>query len=559
MPKEISYKLFVSLGALSIGFFLFPREFLNPFSVDWVWGSGDFEQHFIGWQFFLREPLFQFPLAKLNLYGDGVAQSIIFTDSIPIVAIPLKFLVGQAPGVFQYFGLFVLSSLVFQALLSYLYFRLSGVTALVSSSLALVVCVAPPLLFRATCHTSLTAQWMLIAALILCKLKKQSWWRWLLLLSISLWVHLYLFAMCLLLFLSSLNRRYFQKRWNGTLWLAGILGLLLLQSYSLGYIPRIPSDATSSGYGIFTFNLLSPITSATNYSLILPGFELPYGSHEGFSFFGPALLVALALVGFSSRPRKIFTDSVLSMDKKLLLVIIAMALFAVSPVVSIGFHKIDLGRLPYPLFIVGDTFRASGRFIWPLYYCLMLESFVAVALAYAPRNLPPKRSQSFVTLFILFAVISVSLGDLYGYSSSRRIQFTGQLDTTRQPMENIRASILETSGRLPRSYIFYPNLEAPHGSDLVARLALLSSSSTNGTYLARYDKSLISTQNTDNKKAILDKRLDPEAVYILGDLESPEQLALPAICMPDFARGSETHCLLEVEGFRLLTPYPYQR
>ena len=90
MCKEIAYRLFVSLGALSIGFFLFPWDFLDPFSVDWVWGSGDFEQHFIGWQFFLREPLFQFPLAKLNLYGDRIAQSIIFTDSIPIVAIPVK-------------------------------------------------------------------------------------------------------------------------------------------------------------------------------------------------------------------------------------------------------------------------------------------------------------------------------------------------------------------------------------------------------------------------------------------------------------------------------------
>ena len=184
----------------------------------------------------------------------------------------------------------------------------------------------------------------------------------------------------------------------------------------------------------------------------------------------------------------------------------------------------------------------------------MLESLVAVALAYAPKNLSPRRSQGLLTLVILFAVISVSLGDLYGYSSSRRIQFAGQPDTTRQPMENIRASILEASGRLPRSYIFYPNLEAPHGFDVFARLALLSSSSTNGTYLARYNKSLISMQNTDTRKALLEKRLDPEAVYVLGDLESHEDLSLPPICMPDLAAGLGTHCLLEVEGFRLLTP-----
>jgi len=557
MLKEIPYKIFVLLGALSIGIFLFPWEFLNPFSVDWVWGSGDFEQHFIGWQFFLHEPPFQFPLTKLNLYGDGIAQSIVFTDSIPIVAIPLKILAGKAALGVQYFGLFVVSSLVLQALLSYSYFRLSGVTALVSSSLSLVVCVAPPLLFRATCHTSLTAQWMLIAALILCKSKHKTWRLWLLLLSISLWVHLYLCAMCLLLFLSNLKRRYLQT-WNGCFWIAFILGLLLVQFFLLGYMPRIPSDATSSGYGIFTFNLLSPISSASNFSLILPGFELPYGSHEGFSFLGPVLLVALVLVGLLSRPRKIFIDSVLAMDKKLILAIIAMALFAVSPVVSIGFHKLDLGRLPYPLFIIGDTFRASGRFIWPLYYLLMLESLSAVALAYAPKEMSPRCSQGFWTLVILSTTIFASLGDLYGYSSARRIQFTGQPDTTRLPVENIRASILETSGRLPRSYIFYPNLEAPHGFDVFARLALLSSSSTNGTYLARYNKSLISMQNTDTNKALLDKHLDPEAVYVLGDLESHEDLPLPPICMPDLAAGLGTHCLLEVEGFRLLTPIFHQ-
>ena len=553
MPKEIACKLFVLMGSLSIGFFLFPWDFLNPFSVDWVWGSGDFEQHFIGWQFFLREPLFQFPLAKLNLYGDGIAKSIIFTDSIPIIAIPLKIFAGQVKAEFQYFGLFVLSSLVLQALLSYSYFRLSGVTAIVSSSLALVVCVAPPLLFRATCHTSLTAQWMLIAALILCKLKKQAWRRWLLLLSIALWVHLYLFTMCLLLFLSHLNLRNLQSR-NCQLWTITILGLLLLQSYVLGYIPRISSDATSSGYGIFTFNLLSPISSASNFSLILPGFELPYGSHEGFSFLGPVFLVALVLVGLSSRPRKILIDSIFVMDKKLLLAIILMALFAVSPVVSIGFHKIDLGRLPYPLFIVGDTFRASGRFIWPLYYYLMLESLSAVALAYVPKEMSPRFIQGFWTLVILSTTIFASLGDLYGYSSSRRIQFTAQQDTTKSPVENIRASILKESGRLPRSYVFYPNLEAPHGFNVFARLALLSSSSTNGTYLARYDKSLITMQNNDTKEALLGKRLDPEAIYVLGDLELNEEQSLPPLCMPDLVAGLGTHCLLEVEGFRLLTP-----
>ena len=84
-----------------------------------------------------------------------------------------------------------------------------------------------------------------------------------------------------------------------------------------------------------------------------------------------------------------------------------------------------------------------------------------------------------------------------------------------------------------------------------------SSSSTNGTYLARYDKALILEQNASNKKALHSKRLDPEAVYIIGDIESHEdKSSFPLRCSPDLAPGSGTHCLLEVEGFRLLTPTP---
>ena len=551
--RDKYFQLAIAFIVLCIGVFLFPFDFLNPFSINWIWGSGDFEQHFLGWQFFQREPLVQIPLSKLSLYGDGVAQSIVFTDSIPLIAVPLKYLLSQSGLTVQYFGLFVLSSLVLQALLAYSYFRRLGVHPVVGSMLSLVVCIAPALLFRATCHTSLTAQWVIIASLFLCRSRGNQWFNWLALLSLSLWIHLYLFVMCSVLFFANLplgkllkQRRFF--------WVSGIAVLILLQAYLLGYIPRTPSDATSSGYGIFTFNLLAPLSSQSDFSLILPDLDLPYGSHEGFAFFGPIFLLSIVIVASFKQARKIFMNSVLSMNKRVLLALLVMAAFAISPVISLGNYSVDLGRLPYPLFILGDTFRASGRFIWPLYYFLMLEALAAIGLFCLPQARSLGSTRGRLRLCAFLALIIIALGDLSGYAGARRAQFSSKSDAMKPAIDAIQASIKSISGGLPKSYIFYPNTEAPHGFDLIARLALLNHSSTNGAYLARYDNDLILRQNLKAKNELYNQKLDREAVYIIGELKERETALLPPICTDQPNPQLDSHCLLEVESMRLLIP-----
>ena len=553
MVRDKYFQLAIAFSSLCIGVFLFPFDFLNPFSIDWIWGSGDFEQHFLGWQFFQREPLSQIPLSKLSLYGDGVAQSIVFTDSIPLIAVPLKYLLSQSDLGIQYFGFFVLSSIVLQALLAYSYFRQLGVHTVVGAILSLVVCIAPALLFRATCHTSLTAQWVIIASLLLCRSRDNQWFHWLALLSCSLWIHLYLFVMCSVLFLANLplSKLLNQKQF---FWVSAIPMLILLQEYLLGYIPRTPSDATSSGYGIFTFNLLAPVSSQSDFSLIFPGLDLPYGSHEGFAFFGSVSLLSIVTVASFKQARKIFMNSVWSMNMRVLLALLLMAAFAISPVIAFGSYSIDLGRLPYPLFILGDTFRASGRFIWPLYYFLMLEALAAIGLFCLPQDRSLSSPRGRLSLFVFSALLIIALGDVSGYAGARRAQFSSKSDAIKPTMNAMKESIESISGGLPKSYIFYPNTEAPHGFGLIARLALLSQSSTNGTYLARYDNDLMLLQNMRTKSALHANKLDRKAVYIIGELEDREAALLPSKCSYELNQQLDSHCLLAVEGMRLLIP-----
>ena len=556
MSEKVLIKTCLSICAILIGCILFPWDFLNPFSTEWVWGSGDFEANFLGWEFYRREPFWQIPLSKLTLYGDGIAQSIIFTDSIPIIALPLKLLIGHLSLDIQYFGLFVLASLVLQALSAFSYFRLSGVNKLASSSLSLIVCVSPILLFRATCHVSLTAHWLIIAALTLCKTRQSQWLKWLALLSMALWIHLYLFLMCFILFCTRLGFCHLRSI-RSVLRILSIFVAIIAQSYLLGYLPRSPSDATSSGFGIFTFNLLSPLSSLENLSLVFPDLGLPYGSHEGFALLAPIFFVALILALCLSKPRRKLFDSLSNTQIKVVLAISLMALFAISPVISVGSVVFNLGRLPYPFFIIGDTFRASGRFIWPLYYFLMLETFSSIVLAYMPQPLRLSYCKGRLALLIFSILIVISLGDLRGYSISRRAQFKSHSDMAYTHLLKIKQSIIRTSGNLPKAYVFYPNVEAPHGFNIFARLALLTSSSTNGTYLARYNKSTLAKQNSLNRQALLGNRLDLDSVYILGDINEQESFSLPPSChVNNHHSFKNSHCLLEVEDFRLLAPIP---
>ena len=64
--------------------FIHGYKILDPTFICWIQGDGD--SHFLGWQFFRSEP-WTFPIGAIKsfFYPDGT--SVVFTDSIPLVAI----------------------------------------------------------------------------------------------------------------------------------------------------------------------------------------------------------------------------------------------------------------------------------------------------------------------------------------------------------------------------------------------------------------------------------------------------------------------------------------
>ena len=80
----------ILLLALSILIFhlIFGFHLINFQNIYWL--PDDAYNGFLGWSFYRGETFFSFPLFKIFNYGSGVGSTIIYTDSLPIMAIIFK-------------------------------------------------------------------------------------------------------------------------------------------------------------------------------------------------------------------------------------------------------------------------------------------------------------------------------------------------------------------------------------------------------------------------------------------------------------------------------------
>ena len=96
---------------------------LNPFDVDWMlpfWrGSIDSAQHYLGWEFFRQAPLLQWPPGKSPNLGPKGGSGVALTDSLPLFAFIFKPLTFWFTQPFQYFGIWVLTCFVLQAIFAW--------------------------------------------------------------------------------------------------------------------------------------------------------------------------------------------------------------------------------------------------------------------------------------------------------------------------------------------------------------------------------------------------------------------------------------------------------
>ena len=96
------YYFFVALFST---FLIFGFDLISITNTQWIHStSSDLSQSHIGWYFF-KNDIWRFPLGSNPNYGDEIGNSIIFSDSIPILALFFKFISPIMPENFHYFSM----------------------------------------------------------------------------------------------------------------------------------------------------------------------------------------------------------------------------------------------------------------------------------------------------------------------------------------------------------------------------------------------------------------------------------------------------------------------
>lgn len=361
---------------------LYGRYSLYFTNVNWIYNAGgDVFQHQIGWEWFRQEP-WHFPLGRIDSYGYPFGTSVSYMDAIPLMAIPFKLLSPLFKQHFQYLGLWELLSVIGQMLTGMLIigeFTRSYANKILGASLLVL---APIMLWRAFGHNSLTAQWILLAGIlfIILEYRHRLWhWAWVILFAVSMLIHLYFTPMLIPLWAISLFFRYTRekKKWMLAIDILAVVSIVLLVGYCFGLFSLKANDLSIGGFGYYSWNLNGFLNPIGNSSILNSMPQGTSGQYEGFSYLGLGnlLLLPFALILFL---QKDYSRHQLFFILPFILVSIAYILFALSDKAFVNTQSLWEIHLPDIVLQLCSFFRSSGRFIWPVFYFVVLFGIISV-------------------------------------------------------------------------------------------------------------------------------------------------------------------------------------
>ena len=361
------------LGAL-VFLILYGVRVLDPTCVDWILNnpSPDPAQHYLGWVFYRRSG-WHLPYLGANYSAIyPYRTSILYTDSIPLLAVLGKLLGGVLPARFQYLGLWGLFCYAMQGgLTQALIARVGGVrpgdTAKNWASVlgAGVLVLFPALNIRMFAHTALAANWLVLLALWLWLCAEQSenrptaaklclWWGILGLLCAG--IHLYYLPMVGMVLVAACVQRALEKRGPAAVVLpvASFCGAALAELFVLG--------AFAANFAGYSNGYLSGADLA---NLFVPGLGASW-EQEIYAGLGTTIAVVLALVWLLVQHKQAGTF----FRRHKNVVIAALVLLVLDAIAAMGNTVTFAGRtlftvpIPQALMDFWAMFSSCARLAW---------------------------------------------------------------------------------------------------------------------------------------------------------------------------------------------------
>jgi len=375
---------------------------LNPKNIDWIYFGDDASSMYLGWAFFRSQDFST--LAENSSFGLEYASTIAYSGSIPFLAFFFKFFEKFLPLHFQYFGFVIFLCFIFQSFFSWKLISYITNDLIIKICFSIFLITAPIFINKIAGQPILGIQFILLWSIYLYINSKQiySLFSWLTILIIST-AHAYLTMMILPLWFVSLTRNqgYIKKKIISKIILIIFpLIFLLFVMWVSGYFIKTQNQLTSS-YGIGRWNTIGFIDS-NNWSLFLPDLKTRLWDQSGFSYLGLGLLslFLIAVINVKENFKAIIAN--LRNHKFLSLVMLGFTIFAISNNIGIGKYNLDF-ELNDKIMDLFSTFRASGRFIWPVYYLIIFLIFYQVINTIDKQKIR----------FILILAVIIQIIDIY--------------------------------------------------------------------------------------------------------------------------------------------------
>ena len=396
---------------------------VNPGNDSWLYNSNsDLSAHYIGWLYY-RKATWQFPIGL----QDGITYphkfSVLYMDSIPIFALFFKILSPILPETFQYFGIYGLFTYILQAILGgeLVYSQtMSKNYSLVGS---VFFTLSSTVLQRMFVHSALAFHPIILLAIILYLKERENqdkkrnvlWWSLLLGLSVS--IQAYFFPMILAFIVAYYLPEIFSKKWyRGVIKVVITLVYTLVIMYAWGYFYG-GHNLNGGGLGNYNSNLNALINGqGSSYFASLFGQSEASGIWEAYAYLGFGIIILCCMVTYCWIQNRQY-KSITKKSVPTIILVIVFVIASVFPIIRLGSYTLFEIPLSDTIANLCGTFRANGRFMWPVMYLV----FVGV-IGYIFKNYKYKYSILIVCLVIQLIDLSVVCEQcssrIYAFSNS---------------------------------------------------------------------------------------------------------------------------------------------
>ncbi len=355
-------------------FVMFGFDVLNVYNTNFVVMGGDFTVSYLG-SVFYRLDEWRWPIfTHTNLaYPYGI--SVHGTDGSPLLSLIFKVFhkFFGLPAETQFVGIWMLISYVLQAVFSVLIFRKAFKNKFLIIVSSLFFITSPIMLMRVFVHINLQCHFILLWAIYLWlndKLEKNEWIAMGIILSLATLTCPYFLPMVGgFFFILILKKYWFDKEisFKTTFWgLVYLTGVFLFWFYMLGMVEK-EQVLTSGGWRSLSLNLTALYNPIWSQSRIFSTLT-PNADFDADNYFGFGLLILLVM--FFPYVKHLFKTENLKKNALISLLLTGFVVYALSSQVKFG-TAVLLDYKPGPVIDwLGNVFRYSGRFFWPVWYLL---------------------------------------------------------------------------------------------------------------------------------------------------------------------------------------------